>query len=384
MSNLLYFMKVDAAIWLPWSLWAVEGMARGKRSSGPRSPARHIPFAAGRVSSDRGVLDRRDPGLCLHPVLRRTRPGRCSRPDPRRASSTPARPRNGRRRLATAPHGRGQSTIGAPGKLRRSARAPDAAGRHPGGPRGARPRRSARRSAAGARHTGRLVADTSGGLGKGDERQRARVEHLRRAWARAARARGSGRNTAPSDSSGGGTRHRLRLRAGLARRDPSLPTTRARCRRSEPDPGRYVVPVAVGSRPRRRGPGDRWNLALACAHDPGVCGGRGRRGSPLRDVAPRSRSLRIRAPGIAARALRLPRRATLAGRRRGGRSYRGGDDRGRALGAFGPGGRHRRGGLAARGVGHAAGSHAAPCGPAPWRSPARRRGVPRARTPQFP
>ncbi|MEM7308599.1 MAG: hypothetical protein AAF682_18090 [Planctomycetota bacterium] len=33
-ANLFYFMKVDAALWLPLSLWAVEGMARGIRRSG--------------------------------------------------------------------------------------------------------------------------------------------------------------------------------------------------------------------------------------------------------------------------------------------------------------------------------------------------------------
>lgn len=33
-ANLFYFMKVDAAIWIPWSLWAVEGIATGKRWSG--------------------------------------------------------------------------------------------------------------------------------------------------------------------------------------------------------------------------------------------------------------------------------------------------------------------------------------------------------------
>ena len=33
-ANLYYFQKVDAAIWLPWALWAVEGIARGRRWSG--------------------------------------------------------------------------------------------------------------------------------------------------------------------------------------------------------------------------------------------------------------------------------------------------------------------------------------------------------------
>ncbi len=32
--NLMYFMKVDAALWLPWSLWAVEGLRAGRRWSG--------------------------------------------------------------------------------------------------------------------------------------------------------------------------------------------------------------------------------------------------------------------------------------------------------------------------------------------------------------
>jgi hypothetical protein len=34
-TNLHYFMKVDAALWLPWMLWSIEGMAQGKRRSGP-------------------------------------------------------------------------------------------------------------------------------------------------------------------------------------------------------------------------------------------------------------------------------------------------------------------------------------------------------------
>ena len=33
-TNLYYYMKVDAALWLPWALWAVEGIARGRRGSG--------------------------------------------------------------------------------------------------------------------------------------------------------------------------------------------------------------------------------------------------------------------------------------------------------------------------------------------------------------
>jgi len=33
-ENLFYYMKVDAALWLPWALWAVEGLARGRRWSG--------------------------------------------------------------------------------------------------------------------------------------------------------------------------------------------------------------------------------------------------------------------------------------------------------------------------------------------------------------
>lgn len=32
--NLPYFMKVDAAAWIPWSLWAVEGLLAGRRRSG--------------------------------------------------------------------------------------------------------------------------------------------------------------------------------------------------------------------------------------------------------------------------------------------------------------------------------------------------------------
>jgi hypothetical protein len=34
-DNLHYYMKVDAALWLPWMLWSVEGMVQGKRRSGP-------------------------------------------------------------------------------------------------------------------------------------------------------------------------------------------------------------------------------------------------------------------------------------------------------------------------------------------------------------
>ena len=33
LANLFYYMKVDAALWLAWALWAVEGLARGKRWS---------------------------------------------------------------------------------------------------------------------------------------------------------------------------------------------------------------------------------------------------------------------------------------------------------------------------------------------------------------
>ncbi|MHC4261725.1 MAG: hypothetical protein ACYSWX_04330 [Planctomycetota bacterium] len=33
--NLHYGMKLDAALWLPWCLWAVEGLARGRRHAGP-------------------------------------------------------------------------------------------------------------------------------------------------------------------------------------------------------------------------------------------------------------------------------------------------------------------------------------------------------------
>ncbi len=33
LANLHYYMKVDSALWLPWALWAVEGLARGKRWS---------------------------------------------------------------------------------------------------------------------------------------------------------------------------------------------------------------------------------------------------------------------------------------------------------------------------------------------------------------
>lgn len=33
LANLPYYMKVDSALWLPWALWALEGLARGKRWS---------------------------------------------------------------------------------------------------------------------------------------------------------------------------------------------------------------------------------------------------------------------------------------------------------------------------------------------------------------
>jgi len=33
-SNLYYYMKVDAALWLPWSLWAIEGLLARRRWSG--------------------------------------------------------------------------------------------------------------------------------------------------------------------------------------------------------------------------------------------------------------------------------------------------------------------------------------------------------------
>ena len=33
-ANLFYYMKFDAALWLPWALWAVEGIARDRRWSG--------------------------------------------------------------------------------------------------------------------------------------------------------------------------------------------------------------------------------------------------------------------------------------------------------------------------------------------------------------
>ncbi|MEQ1893641.1 MAG: YfhO family protein, partial [Planctomycetota bacterium] len=33
LANLHYYMKVDSALWFPWALWAVEGLARGKRWS---------------------------------------------------------------------------------------------------------------------------------------------------------------------------------------------------------------------------------------------------------------------------------------------------------------------------------------------------------------
>jgi len=33
LANLFYYMKVDSALWFPWALWAVEGLAREKRGS---------------------------------------------------------------------------------------------------------------------------------------------------------------------------------------------------------------------------------------------------------------------------------------------------------------------------------------------------------------
>jgi len=33
-GNLFYYMKLDAGLWFPWALWAVEGIARGRRRSG--------------------------------------------------------------------------------------------------------------------------------------------------------------------------------------------------------------------------------------------------------------------------------------------------------------------------------------------------------------
>jgi len=35
LANLHYVMKVDAALWLSWSLWALEGISQGRRAAGP-------------------------------------------------------------------------------------------------------------------------------------------------------------------------------------------------------------------------------------------------------------------------------------------------------------------------------------------------------------
>ncbi len=47
-ANLHYGMKVDAVAWLPWSLWAIEGVRRGKRGSAPLLALfSGLPFLAG-------------------------------------------------------------------------------------------------------------------------------------------------------------------------------------------------------------------------------------------------------------------------------------------------------------------------------------------------
>lgn len=50
-ANLHYGSKLDAALWLPWSLWALEGLRRGARGSGPvLALATTLSFLAGFVS----------------------------------------------------------------------------------------------------------------------------------------------------------------------------------------------------------------------------------------------------------------------------------------------------------------------------------------------
>jgi hypothetical protein len=51
LANLHYYMKVDSALWLPWALWAVEGLARGRRwSASALVGALALSFLGGMVS----------------------------------------------------------------------------------------------------------------------------------------------------------------------------------------------------------------------------------------------------------------------------------------------------------------------------------------------
>ncbi|MSR63469.1 MAG: hypothetical protein EXS08_13590, partial [Planctomycetes bacterium] len=57
LANLFYYMKVDAALWLPWALWGVEGLARRKRwSATALMAAITLSFLGGMVSVSVFVL----------------------------------------------------------------------------------------------------------------------------------------------------------------------------------------------------------------------------------------------------------------------------------------------------------------------------------------
>jgi hypothetical protein len=57
LANLHYYMKVDSALWFPWALWAVEGLARGRRWSAPAlAGALALSFLGGMVSISVFVL----------------------------------------------------------------------------------------------------------------------------------------------------------------------------------------------------------------------------------------------------------------------------------------------------------------------------------------
>ena len=51
LANLHYYMKVDSALWLPWALWAIEGLALGRRwSASALAGALALSFLGGMVS----------------------------------------------------------------------------------------------------------------------------------------------------------------------------------------------------------------------------------------------------------------------------------------------------------------------------------------------
>ncbi len=57
LANLHYYMKVDSALWFPWALWAVEGLARGRRwSASALVGALALSFLGGMVSISVFVL----------------------------------------------------------------------------------------------------------------------------------------------------------------------------------------------------------------------------------------------------------------------------------------------------------------------------------------